>query len=173
MNLGYILRRIRTMKKYSLSMLAAKTGLSKSSLSNIENGKNNPTVDTLDKICEALDVSSTNVIELANELDRESKAKYIDGINMLDYDLDDMIKNYIIDKKPVYQFKFLVGEDENSEQFKDAESAIQFILSQPCIMGFGGFDINSLSDEDKIAFANDLLAQIEFLGYKYGKKKNK
>lgn len=53
--------------------------------------------------------------------------------------------------------------------FITAESAMKFILEQPVVMGYGGFDINKLTDKDIINFANDLLEQLKLLSYKYKK----
>lgn len=57
----------------------------------------------------------------------------------------------------------------NNEEFKTAEAAMQFILKQPSIMGFGGFDTNKMSDEEIIEFANELLNLLKMLGPKYNK----
>ena len=54
-------------------------------------------------------------------------------------------------------------------EFETAEAAMQFILKQPAIMGFGGFDIDKMSDEEIIEFANELLNQLKLLSYKYKK----
>lgn len=58
--------------------------------------------------------------------------------------------------------------DQNVE-FCTAEEAMAFILRQPAIAGFGGFDINKLSEDELIDFANELLGQLKLLGYKYHK----
>lgn len=58
-----------------------------------------------------------------------------------------------------------------TNEFKTAESAMQFILKQPAIMGYGGFNLQDVSEEDLIDLANDLLKQIELFGFK--QKKNK
>ncbi|WP_353096394.1 helix-turn-helix transcriptional regulator [Tissierella praeacuta] len=55
------------------------------------------------------------------------------------------------------------------DSFETPEEAIQFLLEQNVIMGFGGFDIDKLSDEEKIEFANELLGQLKLLSYKYKK----
>ncbi|AWI04049.1 helix-turn-helix domain-containing protein [Clostridium drakei] len=57
MTLGQRIRSIR--KKHKLSILDLKniTGLSKSTISEIENDKSNPTTDTLSKIAKALNVN--------------------------------------------------------------------------------------------------------------------
>lgn len=54
-------------------------------------------------------------------------------------------------------------------EFQTAESAMQFILKQPAVMGYGGFNTSKMSDEDIIAFANELLNLLKMLGPKYNK----
>ena len=46
---------------------------------------------------------------------------------------------------------------------------MKFILKQPAIMGYGGFDVEKLSDEELIDFANELLNQMKLISYKYKK----
>lgn len=53
--------------------------------------------------------------------------------------------------------------------FDTPEEAMKFILEQNVIMGFGGFDINKMSDEEIVEFANELLNQLKLLSYKYKK----
>lgn len=55
--LGEKLKAIRKTRGYSLEELARLTGFSKSFLSQIENGKNSPSIASLKKITAALDVS--------------------------------------------------------------------------------------------------------------------
>lgn len=64
-----------------------------------------------------------------------------------------------------------IKEESNSygSEFKTAEAAMQFILKQPSIMGYGGFDINKLSEKEIVQFANELLNQLQLLGLKYRK----
>jgi transcriptional regulator with XRE-family HTH domain len=59
-------------------------------------------------------------------------------------------------------------ESANS-QFSTPQEAMEFILKQPSIMGFGGFDINKMTDEEIMDFANELLRQLQLLSYKYKK----
>jgi len=61
------------------------------------------------------------------------------------------------------------SEDSLPDEFTTPEEAIKFMLSQQSIMGFVGFDIDKLSDEQKIDFANELLGQLRLLSYKYKK----
>lgn len=63
MTVGERIRAIRTDKKISIRKLAELTGLSKSTLSEIENNiSKNPTIDTLDKVARALSVSVVELI---------------------------------------------------------------------------------------------------------------
>ena len=55
------------------------------------------------------------------------------------------------------------------ESFSTPEEAVKFLLEQNVIMGFGGFDVDKLSDEEKVQFANELLGQLKLLSYKYKK----
>src|SRR5437660_3180036 len=59
------LRRLRIARHLSLSELARATGISKATLSGIENGRANPTVDTLAGLASAMRIS---LIELLEEL---------------------------------------------------------------------------------------------------------
>src|SRR3954452_16254397 len=59
------LRRLRVVRRWSLSELATATGSGKATLSAIENGRANPTVDTLATLAAALDVDLTELLEAA------------------------------------------------------------------------------------------------------------
>lgn len=67
---------------------------------------------------------------------------------------------------------YLLGRNPKNPptEFKDAKSAMEFILKLPTVMAYGGYDATKLSDEEIIEFANDLLKQIELISYKYKKK---
>ena len=53
----------RIEKHLTLIQLAAMTGISKSTLNNIENGRTSPTLDQLEAIANALDVRITDLFE--------------------------------------------------------------------------------------------------------------
>lgn len=50
------LKELRKFRKITLKELSSQTGIDRNSLSKIENGKGNPTGDTLDKIVDALNI---------------------------------------------------------------------------------------------------------------------
>jgi transcriptional regulator with XRE-family HTH domain len=78
---------------------------------------------------------------------------------------------------PAYEGTISTAADDFSEtpttneyQFKTPQEAMEFILKQPAIMGYGGFNINKMTDEEIMDFANELLRQMEIISYKYKKK---
>ena len=61
--LGNNLKRIREAKKMSQGDVMRKMGCSRSYVSNIENGKTNPTLDTISKLATVLDVNTTELLK--------------------------------------------------------------------------------------------------------------
>ena len=53
------------------------------------------------------------------------------------------------------------------DEFTTPEAAIQFILKQPALAAYGGYDIKEMTNEEIIEFANELLNQLKLLGFKY------
>ena len=92
------------------------------------------------------------------------------------------IKNLPIDKLEILADAlnttpgYLMGWDKESTDsslelraIKNPEDAITFILKQPMLMAYGGYDIKKMSNDDIVDFANELLRQLELLSYKYKK----
>lgn len=61
--LGENLKKIRTKKNITQTELAKTLGVDKSFVSNIENGKTNPTLSTITNIAGALGVSSNDLLK--------------------------------------------------------------------------------------------------------------
>ena len=61
------------------------------------------------------------------------------------------------------------NEDQLPDDFETPEEAIDFLLNKNVIMGAGGFDVNELSDEEKVEFAHELLQHLKLLSLKYKK----
>lgn len=80
MTLGERIREIRKMKGLSILDLKEKTGLSKSTISDLENGKSSPTAETLQKIANALEV---DIREFFNDTN-----------NVTSNDLDDLLLEF-------------------------------------------------------------------------------
>lgn len=74
LDLGHNLRDLRAERGISLSELARLAGISKSSLSEIEAGKRNPTVETLYALCGPLEVPLTALLGESPGVDAASVA---------------------------------------------------------------------------------------------------
>jgi len=61
--LGQNLKKIRTQKKMSQGDIARNLGVDRGYISNIENGKKNPTLATVDKLAKALDVPANELLK--------------------------------------------------------------------------------------------------------------
>ncbi len=61
--LGDNLKRIRIKKDITQIEIARRLGVDRSFVSNIENGKNNPTLSTITSLAKALDVPSTELLK--------------------------------------------------------------------------------------------------------------
>ena len=44
---------------------------------------------------------------------------------------------------------------------------MEFIIKTPSIAAYGGYDIDSMSDETIVEFANEILRQLRIVSYKY------
>ena len=66
-NIHINLRNIRKIKHMTLKEISQKTGLSLGNLSNIERGLRSPTLENLQKICTAMGISFTDLLEKSME----------------------------------------------------------------------------------------------------------
>lgn len=66
MNYGRVVRILRIARGMNLQELAKKAGVGDSQLSLVENGKRSPSLGTLERICEALDISMLHMVALAS-----------------------------------------------------------------------------------------------------------
>lgn len=144
---GKNIKNIRESKGYGVNELSRLSGVNASYISALERDeKKNPSVAILEKLALALEVS-------------------IEDLMKTEPPSNENFKNW---DKNSNQIKEEVGLYETGE-FKTAEAAMQFILKQPAIMGYGGFNVENLTDKELIEFANELLNQLKLLGLKYKK----
>jgi len=136
------IKQLRTEKELTQEEFGRIFGIVKSTVSLYESGKSTPDDTLKRRIAEYFNVS----------LD------YLMGVS-------DIRNPYSTDKtsnEKEYQ-------NQLPDSFETPEEAVKFLLEQNVIMGFGGFDIDKLSDEEKVEFANELLHQLKLLSYKYKK----
>lgn len=142
---GENIRNIRKNLKYTLVYVSNLTGLSKSTLSDIENGKSNPSASTLKKLANAFNVSVSTLLGEKPDV------------------------MFVNDDNSQYFDEYATNNTYTNACFTTPQKAMEFILAQPVIGHYGDFDINKLSDEDKINFANDLLNMMKVISPKYKK----
>ena len=76
MNIGEKVKSLRKQSNMSLRELAQDTGLSKTTLSDLENGTKNPSLDTVEKIATAFGLTSSDLLQKTdNPEDLVSSAK--------------------------------------------------------------------------------------------------
>ncbi len=78
MNIGPMIRRLRKEQKLTLKTVSARAGISEGFLSQVENNVNSPSVDTLIKICNAMDLNAGDVLKLAENQQRLNVIRKID-----------------------------------------------------------------------------------------------
>lgn len=108
-------------------------------------------------------------------LNKSSISRYENGTQLPEHDLLEKIADYFN-----VSIDYLLGRtdsktnqnsdiDKDDFEFKTPQEAMKFILNQPAIAGYGGFEPNKMSDSEIMEFANELLHQLKLLGYKYKK----
>ena len=84
MNIGTLIRRYRKEKKLTLKAVAEKASISEGFLSQVENDVNSPSVETLMRICSAIDV---NAGDLLTQVSKQEKIILIKKSEWDDIDL--------------------------------------------------------------------------------------
>lgn len=127
--LGDKIKSLREAKKLDQKDIAEKAGITPAYLSQIEkNIRKNPSTRVLNKIADALGVS-----------------------------VDEFFKDEPINPSDKEKEQELIAKYENMPDFQDAEEAMKFILEQPALAAYGGYDLKSMTAEEIIELANDLL----------------
>lgn len=145
--LGEILKEKRDELGISLRDAGELIGISHNYLSILEKAMDprsaapiKPTIDTLKLICDAYNLDINKLLSLSG--------------------YTDIVINTNIKSD---------NENQLPDDFETPEEAIDFLLNKNVIMGAGGFDVNELSDEEKVEFAHELLQHLKLLSLKYKK----
>ena len=51
--------------------------------------------------------------------------------------------------------------------FDNPKDAMEFLLKLPTVAAYGGYDPSKMDDETMVAFANEILQQLQLVSYKY------
>jgi transcriptional regulator with XRE-family HTH domain len=147
------LRRLRIARHLSLSELARATRISKATLSSIENGRANPTVDTLAGLSGALRVS---IAELLEELPlgeirivrgAQARVSQVDGIAQRELSVDDQLR--------VAEISLRAREARELEAKAAGSRAHLFVLEGKLIAG-PVERISELAAGDYVSFPTDV-----------------
>ena len=165
--IGKKIRELRKENGLTLKLLSTMTGAHVGYLSNIETGARTPSLDMLKSIAEAL---NTTVGELVS-----GKAELSEAVEDFYYADDNQMDEIIAKEKATLMESSLqianvseVKEHIIPPEFAIADEARAYIKMH-AIFGSGGFDVNKMSDEEVINFANEMLRQAELISYKYKK----
>ena len=65
----------------------------------------------------------------------------------------------------------IYGEEPNKEYpiITNPQDAMLFVIKNPIMMNYGGYDINKMSDEEIIEFANQTIDYMKYAAQKYKK----
>jgi transcriptional regulator with XRE-family HTH domain len=72
MNIGTLIRRCRKERKLTLKVVAEKASISEGFLSQVENNVNSPSVDTLIRICNVLEINAGDLLTRVSEQEKLS-----------------------------------------------------------------------------------------------------
>jgi len=150
--LGDKIKKLRKSKSITQEELGKNIGVSTSMVGMYETNARKPSYEVLVKIADFFNVSTDFLLSTEEKLNIA---------------LDSVKKIHDITKKGLEEHPKVTNECNYN--FNNAEEAMQFILKQPAIMGFGGFDTNKMSDDEIVEFANELLNLLKMLGPKYNK----
>lgn len=93
LNIGPTLKFCRESRHLTLQQLATLTGLAKSYLSRVENSQRDPTINSLDKISDALHIPLNIIILLAETKTESSSSIYDEFNNIMKKNIMDELSN--------------------------------------------------------------------------------
>lgn len=134
--IGNNLKNIREKLGLGVNELSRISDVNASYISSIERGvKTNPSIEILEKIANALDVEVKELFETENVTDEK--------LQQWDNELSENGE--------------LVKQIKTIEFINSPEDAIRFILKQPILATYGGYDLNTISEKEIMSLADDML----------------
>lgn len=164
MDIGNKIKYYRKLKDMTQQELAEKSNISRSYLADVERNRYNPSIETLQKIAEALGVSVEDFFKskpISDETLKEWDEKYDSK------KLSEEVKILETADKILKPLGTNVIDSVN--KVNDVKQAMEIILSQPGLMLNG----EMLSDESKIALANAIQMGLAYAEQMQKKEKGK
>lgn len=99
---------------------------------------------------------------------KQTLYKYENGIitNIPSDKIEQLAKIYHV--SPTY----IMGWEDMPVNFEDPAEAIRFILEQPSLMAYGGYNLETMSDEQILEIVNDLLYALRLSAERHKRKKD-
>ena len=166
--IGDTIREIRKEKQLTLGILAEKSGVSKAMLSQIESDKVNPTVATLWKISNGLEVDINDLTRVISVTKRDFTLTKKDDITVLDCDeegvhIQTLTPVDMIEDLEMYLISFKPGSRLSSEaHFPGTEEFITLLEGE--IEVTAGENITSMQKNDFLTYHSDIEHSIENKG---------
>ena len=107
MDIGENIRKVRDLKGFSQQALAESIGLSQKQLSRIETNQVSPTFDTLEKICEALNINLKNLLQFNEDLVFNNVVETQNGGEFIAYNntdikqIENLYKQLLVEKDKI------------------------------------------------------------------------
>lgn len=133
------LRFLRKQKGWGQDELAKRTNRSQPTIQLWESDKRSPTMEMVTELAKIFNVDVNSLIYKDLETGSFSKDGYATDPNLIPSDITSL------------------------------EDAMQVIVNNPSVAFYGGYDINKLSDDEKIEFANWIADSIKLYARKFGK----
>ncbi|MDP4144127.1 MAG: helix-turn-helix transcriptional regulator [Bacillota bacterium] len=146
-------------KKFTQKNLADVVNRSRSYIGDIEAGRTYPSFVLLTEIAHACNVD----ISFFDSGIDEKISKYMDTEwNDATVDEKEAVKD-MIKNDPSIKMNYIYDKLSNDRDFvfDSAQDAIKFILEQPALMAYGGYNLKDMSDDEILEVANDLLLTLK------------
>lgn len=159
--LGQLIKKARKLKedkdgkKFTQKDLADSIKKSRSYIGDIEAGRTYPSYVLLSEIAKACGVS-LDFFNVDNSIE-----EYIENVHKELTPSEKQGIKYTIKTDDKIKIDNLVKEGKESYYFENAQDAIKFILEQPALMAYGGYDLEDMSEEDIMELANDILLTVK------------
>jgi transcriptional regulator with XRE-family HTH domain len=112
---------------------------------------------SVEALAKELGVSKTTIYRYEDSTIEKIPVVVFDKLcTLLDVTPSQLMGNTLSEDKP-----------ELPSSFNNAQDAMEFIIKTPSIAAYGGYDIDSMSDETIVEFANEILRQLRIVSYKY------
>jgi transcriptional regulator with XRE-family HTH domain len=95
MDIGSRIRELRKIRKQTITDLAKKVGVRREYLSNLERNVNTPSLPTLEKICEELNVTLAEFFSVENTIPTPQHKRLLENIDVLTTDQLKLLNDFL------------------------------------------------------------------------------